>query len=78
MVEFFGEQVNVKGYNTLRITFGEKGQTKKIKVRYLAIDALSLYNMIIGRPIFNRMNIVSNERARVIQGDQEISRKCYT
>lgn len=45
----------MKRYITLRITFGEEGQAKEIKVRYLVIDSPSLYNMIIGQLAINWM-----------------------
>lgn len=47
------EHVQVKGYITMNITFGEQDQTREIKGMYLVNDAPSSYNMIIGRPTFN-------------------------
>lgn len=39
----------------LETTFGERDQTKEIKVRYLVIDSLYSYNMIIGRLTLNHL-----------------------
>lgn len=89
LVGFFGEHMQVKSYITQKTTFWEYDQAIEIKVKYLVIDALSSYNMIIGQPTFNKLDttlstlylcmkyLLSNGRIGVTQGDQEISRKCY-
>lgn len=86
---FTRKQVRVKGYITLRITFGEQDQAKEIKVKYLVIDAPSLYNVIIWRPTFNQMGATLSTlylcikyplldgRVGFIQGDQEIAKRFY-
>lgn len=86
---FLGKKVQVKGYITLKTTFGAKENTKQIKVMYLIIHLSSSYNMIMWRPTFNQLGFVIStlymcmkymlpyELVRVIQGDQEIARKCY-
>lgn len=48
LVRFSREHVQVKGYITLRITFGDHYQAKGIKVKYLPIDTPSSYNIILG------------------------------
>jgi len=50
---FTGEQVHVRGYITLRTTFGYGENAKTIKVNYLVINVPNSYNIIIGRPSFN-------------------------
>lgn len=45
---FSGEPVQVKGYITLKTTFGEKENARHVKVIYVVIDVLSSYNMIMG------------------------------
>lgn len=79
----------MKGYFTLGITFKEQDHAKETKVNYLVIDAPYSYNMIIGRPSFNRMGaalstlylcmkyLLLNGRVGVLRGDREISRKCF-
>lgn len=54
---FSREQVQVKGYLILGITFGEQYNTKEIKVKYLVINAPFSYNMIIGQFSFNWLRI---------------------
>lgn len=55
LVGFSGKEVYIKGYVTLKITFGAKENAKKIKVRYLVINVLSSYSMTIGRSAFNQL-----------------------
>lgn len=50
---FTGEQVHVRGYVTLKTTFGSGENAKTIKVKYLVINAPNSYNIIIERPAFN-------------------------
>lgn len=81
LVGFSREHVQVKGYITMKTTFGEQDQAREIKVRYFIIDAPSSYNMIIGNPSFNHLGdtlstlylcmnyTLSDERIRVTQGD---------
>lgn len=86
---FSREQVQVKGYLILRITFVEQYNTKEIKVKYLVINALSSYNMIIGQLSFNWLRIdlhtlylcmkypFFNGRVGVVPGYQETTKKWY-
>lgn len=50
---FSGEQVPMKGYINLNTLFVLKENGKMIKVRYVIVDTIYSYNIIIGRPIFN-------------------------
>ncbi|XP_024630733.1 uncharacterized protein [Medicago truncatula] len=45
---FTGEQVHVRGYVTLKTTFGSGENAETIKVKYLVINAPNSYNIIIG------------------------------
>jgi hypothetical protein len=48
LVGFAGEQVEVMGYTTLLTTFGDSGNAKTIKVRYLVVKTpFTSYNIII-------------------------------
>lgn len=47
-MEFSGEQVQLKGYITMKTNPGVEENAKHIKVMYLVNDVPSLYNMIIG------------------------------
>lgn len=73
----------------MKMTFRLGEQTKHTKVNYFVIEALYSYNIIIWRLAFNHLVAtlstlylcmkysLSNGRVRVIQGDQEVVRKCY-
>lgn len=86
---FVGEQVHVRGYITLKTTFGHGSQAKTIRVRYLVVNSPSSYNIIIGRPAFNLLGgVLSTKflvmkypldkgRIRTIKGDQKVARECY-
>lgn len=66
-----------------------KKKSKDIRVRYLVMDSPSSYYMIIGCSTFNQLGAIlsilylcikymfSYRQVGVIQGDQEISMKCY-
>jgi len=86
---FADNQVEVRGYLELRITFidGEASRTESI--RYLVVNANSAYNILLGRRALNRLNAVASTRHMkmkvpdlsgkviVIKSDQEEARKCY-
>jgi len=59
---FAGDQVEVRGPFLLRITFtyGVASRTKNI--RYLVVNALSAYNILLGRPTLNRLRVVASTR----------------
>lgn len=70
-------------------TFGSRNHVKSIQVRYLIVDVLFPYNIIIGRPSFNALEDVlsilyltlkyplEDGRVGIVKGDQGIERKCY-
>lgn len=86
---FTGEQVHVRGYITLKTTFGSGSHAKTIRVRYLVINSPSSYNIIIGRPSFNLLGAflsakflvmkypLNDGKVGTIRGDQKIARECY-
>lgn len=53
-----GEKVHIMGYVTLEITCGNGMFFRLIDVNYLIMDALSSYNIIIGRPALNTLEPV--------------------
>lgn len=79
---FSEEQVQVKGYITLKTIFGVGEQAKQVKGGYMVIDAHSSNNIIIERPTFNQLSAslstiylcmkypLSDRWVGVIQGDQ--------
>ena len=86
---FTGERVHVRGYITLKTIFGTGKQAKTIKIRYLVVNAPNSYNIVIGRPSFNRLGALLSTKFLVmkyplddggfgtIKGDQKVARECY-
>lgn len=70
-------------------TFGSGDNTKSFKVRYLIINASSPYNIIIGIPSFNALEValstlyltlkypLEDGHVGVLKGDKGLARKCY-
>lgn len=48
------------GHVTLKNTCGEGVDAKAVDVRYLIMDALSSYNIILGRPFINTLEAVNS------------------
>ncbi|XP_068483323.1 uncharacterized protein [Phaseolus vulgaris] len=88
-IGFSGERVNTKGYIDLMTTFGRGNKTKKIKIRYLVVDASTSYNVLLGRSSLNKLGaIVSTphlamkfptEKGKVatVYVNQKDARECY-
>lgn len=70
----------MKGYLTLSITLGEKENAKKIKVKYIFIDAFPhIIWLVTLFTLYLCMKYpLSNGRVGVVRGDQKIAMKCYT
>jgi len=51
---FTGDQVEVRGYIELRTTFTNGPASRTEKIRYLVVNAPSVYNILLGRPTLNR------------------------
>jgi len=77
--------VEVRGYLELRTTFTDGEASRTESIRYLVVNANSTYNILLGRPVLNRMNAVASTRQMpdlsgkviVIKWNQEEARKCY-
>jgi len=86
---FTGDEVEVRGYLKLRMTFTDGTASLTESIRYLVVNANSAYNILLGRPALNRLRAVVSTRhmkmklpdlgGRVIvfKSDQEEARKCY-
>jgi len=86
---FTGDQVEVRGYLELRTTFTDGTASRTEGIRYLVVNANSAYNILLGRPVLNRIRAVASTRHMemklpdlsgkviVIKSDQEEARKCY-
>ncbi|XP_057444168.1 uncharacterized protein LOC130736349 [Lotus japonicus] len=55
LVGFSGEQVWVRGYLDLDTVFGVDEDAKLLRVRYLVLQVVASYNVIIGRNTLNRL-----------------------
>ena len=51
LVGFVGEQVQVKGYVSIKTIFGEGQSANMVRVRCLVVKTPASYNIIMGRPI---------------------------
>lgn len=58
LVRFSGEQVQVLDYITIKITFKKERSAKIVKVRYMVINVLPSYNIIMCMLAFNAFEAV--------------------
>ncbi|XP_057452479.1 uncharacterized protein LOC130744307 [Lotus japonicus] len=89
LVGFSGEQVWVRGYIDLDTIFGFDENAKLLRVRYLVLQVVASYNVIIGRNTLNRLCAVISTahlavkyplmcgRVGKIVVDQRRGRECY-
>jgi len=89
VVGFSGERIDTKGYIELYTTFYEGKSSKTIKIKYMVIDANTLYNILLGRPSISRlMAIVSTPHLAmkfqsisgdilIVHVDQKLACQCY-
>jgi len=86
---FAGDQVEVQGHVELRTTFSDGVSSRTISIRYLVVNVVSAYNLLLGRPSLNRLGVVASTRHMmiklpsleggviIIKSDQKVARKCY-
>ena len=89
IIGFSGERVSTKGHIDLVTMFGRGSATKKIKIRYLVVDACTSYNALLERSSLNKSGaIVSTphlamkfpaEKGEIatIYVNQRDARECY-
>ncbi|XP_057428801.1 uncharacterized protein LOC130722168 [Lotus japonicus] len=89
LVGFAGEQVMVRGYIDLDTIFGEDECARVLKVRYLVLQVVASYNVIIGRNTLNRLCAVistahlavkyplSSGNVGKLKVDRKMARECY-
>lgn len=58
LVGFLGEKVKILGYVTIMTTFSMDENSKKLKITYMVINSPSSYNIPIGSPTFNALEVV--------------------
>ncbi|XP_020216768.1 uncharacterized protein LOC109800394 [Cajanus cajan] len=88
LVGFSGERVDTRGTIDLYTYFGDD-QRRRIKVRYVVVNANSSYNILLGRPSLNKLRAIvstphlamkfpSEERTVItMHADHKTARKCY-
>ncbi|XP_020229420.1 uncharacterized protein LOC109810376 [Cajanus cajan] len=89
LVDQGSERVDTRGTIDLYTYFGDDQPRRRIKVRYVAVNANTSYNILLGRPSLNKLRaIVStphlamkfpSEEGIVItlHADQKTARECY-
>ena len=60
LVDFTGDQVEVRGYLKLRTTFYDNIAAMTITVRYIVVNASSAYNLLLGQPSLNRLGAIAS------------------
>ena len=86
---FSGERVLTLGSIQLVLTLGDSPCQTTTTVRFLIVDALSAYNILLGRPSLNVIRDVPSAYHMVIKfptangvgmvrGDQRVARECYS
>ena len=54
--------MEVRGYLELRTTFTDGTMSGTESIRFLVVNANSAYNILLGRPAFNRLSVVASTR----------------
>ena len=86
---FSGERVLPLGSVQLVLTLGDPPCQATTMVRFLIVDALSAYNMLLGRPSLNGIRAIPSSYHMIIKvptahgvgmvrGNQRIARECYS
>ena len=86
---FYREQVSTRNNIYLHTVFRDGAQTKTVPIRFLIVDALTSYNVLLGRPSLNTLgDVVSTPHFAMkfpspsgdiltIHCDQRLARECY-
>jgi len=89
IIGFSGERVSTKGYVDLITTCGRGSKIKKIKIRYLVVDASTSYNVLLGRSSLNKLGaivstphlamkfLIEKGEITTIYVNQKDARECY-
>ena len=76
------------GQIKLPLTLGEAGRQATTLTDFLIIDCPSTYNMVLGRPAMNELNVVTSTKTLTVKfltpngigcvrGEQHLTRRCY-
>ncbi|RWV77271.1 hypothetical protein GW17_00061921 [Ensete ventricosum] len=85
---FIRDAITPVGITTLSMTFDDEPRTKTLMVPFLVVELPSAYKVIIGRPTFNKLQLVismyhrnmkfpTNTRGGEARSDPRESRQCY-
>ena len=88
LVGFTGDKVKPLGVVSLMIEAGTYPKQVRASVEFLVVDCPSTYNIIIGRPTFNKLRAVTSTYHLLVRfptehgigelkGDQATTRECY-
>ncbi|XP_021727147.1 uncharacterized protein LOC110694275 [Chenopodium quinoa] len=89
LVGFGGGVVHSIGQVDLPVRLGERGEGRHMVIRFLVVEELTAYNMILGRPTLNDSKAViipslmllkferDDKTVGSIRGDQRMARECY-
>jgi len=89
LYDFAGDQVEVCGHLELRTTLIDGVAPHTENIRYLFVNALFAYNILLGRPTLNRLRAVASTRHMkmklldlggkviTIKSDQKEAKRCY-
>ncbi|XP_021718861.1 uncharacterized protein LOC110686553 [Chenopodium quinoa] len=89
LVGFGGGVVHPIGQVDLPVCLGKKGEGRHMVIRFLVVEELTAYNMILGRPTLNDSKAViipslmllkfekDEKTVGSIRGDQRMARECY-
>ncbi|RDX83648.1 hypothetical protein CR513_35415, partial [Mucuna pruriens] len=85
---FAGERVPIKGTVELETTIEDRNGTRTILVLYTVVDTEASYNIIIGRPVLNKLEAVVSTHhlcmkfpagriVATVWADAIVARRCY-
>ena len=85
---FSGEKVLPLGSIQLVLTLGDPPCQATTTIRFLVVDAPSVYNMLLGRPSLNAIKVIPStyhmmikfptiSGVGMVRGDQRVARECY-
>ena len=89
LLSFSEEKVHPNGYVTFYLILGTRPTTRTVKVDFLVVDCPSAYNVILGRPILNKIEAVisiacltmkfftNKGEITMIRMNQAMTRRCY-
>ena len=89
LLGFSGEKVLPLGSTQLVLTLGNPPCQATLAVKFLIVDAPSMYNMLLGKPSLNALRAFPSAYHMVIKfltdngvggvrGDQRVARECYS